>query len=96
MNAELSTGERLFALAYTAHIDDARRTLAAQQPALAQAMVPATIRNGATYACSAITMDRWDLPGMEALSDPEPHAAAPAADTAQPAAETPAPTTPTG
>jgi hypothetical protein len=62
-------------MAYAAHIEDARRTLATQLPALAEAMVPATIRNRATFACSAIVMDRWDLPGMDALAAPEPHAA---------------------
>lgn len=82
MNVELANGSRLFTMAYTAHIDDARRTLAAQLPAMAEAMTPATIRNRATFACSGITMDRWDLPGMEALAEPEPQAAQPAGETA--------------
>ena len=86
MNVELSTGERLFTMAYTAHIDDARRTLAAQQPALAEAMTPATIRNRATFACAGIVMDRWDLPGMEALAAAEPQAADPGAGGPTPAA----------
>lgn len=68
MNVELSTGQRLSTVAYASHIDDARRTLAVQQPALAQALVAAPLRNGATYACAAVTMDRWDLPGVEMLS----------------------------
>jgi hypothetical protein len=53
-------------------MEDARKTLAAKQPALATAMKPATLRNRATYACSAINMDRWDIPGAETLPEPEP------------------------
>jgi hypothetical protein len=83
MNVRLSTGERLTTIAYTSRIDDARRTLAAQQPALAEALKPATLRNRATYACSAITMDRWDVPGVESLAPPEP--------AVEPVAEQPAP-----
>ena len=70
MDVELSTGQRLSTIAYTSHIEDARQTLAAQQPALAQALVAATLRNGATYACAAVTMDRWDIPGAETLPEP--------------------------
>jgi len=91
MNVQLSTGSRLFTMAYSAHIDDARRTLATQLPTLAEAMTPATIRNRATFACSAIVMDRWDLPGMEDLPAPEPQAAVP--DAAEPPAAAPAPAT---
>lgn len=76
MNAELSSGARLTEIAYTSHIEDARRTLAVQQQALADRLVPATLRNRATYACAAISMDRWDISGVEALSDPEPPPAA--------------------
>jgi hypothetical protein len=79
MNHRLSTGERLTQVAYTSHIEDARRTLAVHQPMLAEGLRPATLRNRATYACAAITMDRWDIPGVEALPPPEPQAEAPAA-----------------
>jgi hypothetical protein len=67
MNVKVADGSKLSALAYTAHIEDARATLSAKQPAIAAAMKPAALRNRATYACSAITMDRWDLPGVEML-----------------------------
>jgi hypothetical protein len=89
MNAQMSTGDRLTAMAYTSNIEDSRRTLAAQQPALAAALAPATLRNGATYACSAVTMDRWDIAGLESLGLPEPAAEpAPATEPASaPAAE---------
>jgi hypothetical protein len=76
-NVRLSSGTHIGTVAYTAHIEDARRSLATQLPALAEAMVPATIRNRATFACAGITMDRMDLPGMEALAAPEPHAGEP-------------------
>lgn len=67
MDTPLSTGEKLNALAFTRHIEDARRTLAPQQAALASALKPATIHNGATFACNAISMDRWDVAGFDAV-----------------------------
>ena len=79
----MSTGTKLFAIAWTSNIEDSRRALAGAQPALATALKAATLRNRATYACSAINMDRWDLPGAEPLPAPEP--------AAEPAAEQPAP-----
>lgn len=87
LGAKLADGSKISALAYTTHIDDARRTLARTQTALATAMTPATVLNRATYGCSGIAMTRWDLPGMEALPDRpavavEPAAAAPATVTA--------------
>jgi hypothetical protein len=72
MDQKLSTGTKWFGLAHASHPEDARKTLAGKQPALAAALKPATLRNGATYACSAITMDRWDIEGAESLPDPEP------------------------
>lgn len=71
MNAPMSNGARLTQIAYASHIEDSRRTLAERQPALAEALRPAALRNGATYACAAITMDRWDLPGVETLPPAE-------------------------
>ena len=77
MDAPLSTGGKLNALAFTRHVEDARRTHAAQQPALATALKAAPIRNGATFACNGITMDRWDIAGAEALPPaPPPETAA--------------------
>lgn len=67
VDAKLKTGEAVSTLAYASHIDDARRTLTTAQPALGSALRPAAILNRATYACSAITMDRWDLPGVGSL-----------------------------
>ena len=31
----------------------------------------ALLSNRATFACAGITMDRWDLNGVEALPEPE-------------------------
>ena len=72
MGQKLSTGDKFFGLAYSFHAEDARSALAGKQAALAAALKPAVLRNRATYACSAINMDRWDVPGAEALADPEP------------------------
>ena len=96
MNVELSTGDRASTVAYASHLEDARRTLAAQQPALAQALVPAALRNGATYACAAISMDRWDVAGAPMLEAPDTmdtaNASAPVTSGGEPAAsDVPAP-----
>jgi hypothetical protein len=72
LDARMSTGAKLNAIAWALHLDDARQVLAGKQASLAGALKPAALRNRATYACLAITMDRWDLPGVEALADPEP------------------------
>lgn len=75
-NARLASGMKTSVLAHAPHVEDARRTLAGAQPTLAAAMKPAAYRNRATYACSAIAMDRWDLPDVEPLPDAAPAPAA--------------------
>jgi hypothetical protein len=75
LDARMSNGAKLNAIAWAAHMEDARHVLSGKQASLASALKPVTLRNRATYACSAISMDRWDLPGMEALPDPEPQPA---------------------
>ena len=72
-DVKLSDGKKLLGLARALHLEDARKALAGKQPELAAGLQPATIRNGATYACAAINMDRWDVAGAEML---EPAAAA--------------------
>lgn len=74
-NVKLANGGRLSALAYTAKADETRKALASRQPALAEAMKVAALHNGATYSCSAITMDRWDVPGADMLPAAAPVAA---------------------
>ena len=69
-NVPVATGEKLATLAWAPHPEEARAALAGKQPALAAAMKRATWRNRATYACSAITMTRFDLPGVEAVPEP--------------------------
>jgi len=72
MATPLAAGGKLDALAYASHPDDARRTLALRQPMLAAAMKPATLMNGATFACSGITMTRWDIDGLDTVPAPAP------------------------
>jgi hypothetical protein len=71
MDVKLSTGKKLFGLAHTMHLEDARKALGAKQPELAAGLQPAALRNGATYACAAITMDRWDIAGAEMIEPAE-------------------------
>ncbi|MFL6741537.1 MAG: hypothetical protein ACJ8D6_02110 [Sphingomicrobium sp.] len=65
-------GKKLYGLGYANRIEDSRRLLSGAQPQLAAAMKPATIENGATYACSAVTMDRWDIAGAAMIAPPVP------------------------
>jgi len=62
-----SDGELYFA----SFPEDARKTLATKQPAMAEAMKTAVVRNGATYSCAGITMNRWDIAGLETLAPAE-------------------------
>lgn len=72
VDVKLSNGKKAGGMGYGSHLEEARAALGARQPALAAAMKPALVRNKATYACAAVTMDRWDLPGAEALPEAEP------------------------
>jgi hypothetical protein len=63
-----SDGKKIYGIGHVSKIDDARRILATRQPQLAGAMKPAKILNGATYACSAVTMNRWDIEGAESVA----------------------------
>lgn len=74
MEAANSRGEKVSTLAYASHVEDTRTVLASKQPALAAALKPATLRNGATYSCAAVTMDRWDLPGVASVAPATPAA----------------------
>ena len=67
MGAKLSTGEKTFAMVYTRHVDVARAAVEKLRPEIAAKMVEPPIYNGATYACAAVTMDRFDWPGMADL-----------------------------
>lgn len=60
------TAGRGNAMAYSSHPDDARTALAGQ-PALASALKPAEIRNGATYGCLGQAMTAYQVPGAAEL-----------------------------
>lgn len=66
MGVGTAAGGKLSALVHANHIEDARAVLARTQPTVATALKPATLRNGATYACSGIAMTRWEIEGLEA------------------------------
>ena len=70
--APKADGTKLYGLGYASRIEDSRRLLSGAQPQLAAAMKTATIENGATYACSAVTMDRWDIAGAGMIAAPAP------------------------
>ena len=67
MGAKLSGGEKVHAMVYTRHFDAARAAMEKLRPEIAAKMVEPPIYNRATYACAAVTMDRFDWPGMEPL-----------------------------
>lgn len=65
MDVTLANGSKLpFAIGWAQNLASARESLATLQPALAERMENATLRNGATYACAATTMTKWELPGV--------------------------------
>ncbi len=80
LNVKLIDGRHIAALAYSSHVDDARRGLAAQ-PALAERLRAANLFNRATFSCSAMTMNAYlvpgaaDLPAADAPSTPQTTAA---------------------
>ena len=65
-----SDGKKLYGMGYASRIEDSRRLLASTQPQLAAALKLATLFNGATYACSAVMMDRWDVAGAQTVQPP--------------------------
>lgn len=71
-NVERADGSKVSTLAWTSRLEETRAALGAKQPGMAAAMKPAAYRNKATYACSAIAMDRWDLPGVDELPEAAP------------------------
>jgi hypothetical protein len=77
LNARLASGEKKSAMIYTRHFDVARRAMAELRPDIAARMVEPAIHNRATYSCAAVTMDRFDWPGMAALSQATAPASAP-------------------
>jgi hypothetical protein len=63
------SGGYMYGMGYSRHIKDARATLNSKQPELAGVMQQARMFNMAQFTCVAGLMDRWNLPGLEALGD---------------------------
>jgi hypothetical protein len=68
VGAKLASGEKTSAMIFTRHFDTARKAMTALRPDIAARMVEPAIHNRATYACAAVTMDRFDWPGMPELT----------------------------
>ena len=67
MGAKLATGAKTSAMIFTRHFDKAREAMTSLRPDIAAKMVEPAIYNRATYSCAAVTMDRFDWPGMADL-----------------------------
>ena len=54
------------ALVLVSRVDEAKAALRAVQPALAEALQPMAVANGARYACHDpdVVLDRWSLAGV--------------------------------
>ncbi|HEX9933455.1 MAG TPA: hypothetical protein VGB08_11485 [Allosphingosinicella sp.] len=83
-NVRFEDGHRANAMAYSADLDAARAALQSA-PALAAAVRPAELRNGATFGCVAQNMLSYAVPGAPEL----PPAPAPAPAEAAPAPSAP-------
>jgi hypothetical protein len=68
LNARLASGEKKTTMVFTRHFDTARKAMTGLRPDIAAKMVEPAIHNRATYTCAAVTMDRFDWPGMSDLS----------------------------
>ena len=73
------TAGRANAMAFSSHLEDARKALASQ-PALAGALKAADIRNEATYSCAGQDMTAYKVPGAPALEPTAPQEAAAAGE----------------
>lgn len=78
LGVKLATGTRTFAMAYSANLEAARAALSGQ-PALAAALKPAALSNGATYACYGQAMTAYAVPGAPWLPEVVTVAAPPVA-----------------
>lgn len=95
MNVKLASGAKLYsAMGWKPHLDRARAALATFQPALAEGMALAEIRNGATYSCAGVAMTKWELPDVPPLETPSPMADPATAPPADATADVPPATVP--
>lgn len=67
VNLRYGDDKRYTGMVYAGQNDDAAKTLASGQPALAEKLTKAQWHNGATYGCAGMTMERFDLPGIPDL-----------------------------
>ena len=67
MGAKLADGSKMHGMIYSRHFDVARGAMEKLRPDIAAKMVEPAINNRATYSCAAVTMDRFDWPGMADL-----------------------------
>jgi hypothetical protein len=68
MRAQLADGSKVSTVVLTRNLAQAQAELARLRPELAGKLVEAPIRNRASYSCAAVTMDRFDWPGAEAIA----------------------------
>jgi hypothetical protein len=68
MGAQLADGKKASAMIFTRHLRVAQDALGKLRPELAGKLVEVPIRNGATYSCAAVTMDRFDWPDAAQLT----------------------------
>ncbi len=68
VGARLATGEKTSAMIFTRNFGLAREAMSKLRPDISAKMVEPVILNRATYACAAVTMDRFDWPGMGDLT----------------------------
>ncbi len=76
MGARLADGSKAYAMIFSRHFAAAQEAMARLRPDIAPKMVEPTIHNRATYSCAAVTMTRFDWPGMTELPPMEATAAA--------------------
>ena len=67
IGAKLADGSKAMTMVYSRHFDVAKAAMAKLRPELVEKMVEPVIYNRATYACAAVTKDRYDWPGASDL-----------------------------
>jgi hypothetical protein len=67
VGAKLADGTKTNAVVFSRNFEVARDAMASLRPEIAPKMVEPVIYNRATYSCAAVTMARYDWPGMEGL-----------------------------
>ena len=67
VGAKLADGTKAAVMVYSRNFATAREAMANLRPDIAASMVEPVINNRATYSCAAVTMTRFDWPGMADL-----------------------------